>query len=1070
MTSKRRTVPAGHDMRCCESGACEVDRRTFVKLGSASLAALGISGSLRAFAGPFGLQDTADHCIPIDKKLDEQWLQGLFARGDRTWYTGDDLKTIGMPVGGICAGQLYLTGDGRLVYWGIFNRGTNSGYGQINYKVGRAPTEMVEGVTKFAEAPVIDQGCVVRVVSQGKTEIRTLDREGFPQVRFCGEYPIGEVAYAAEGFPLTITLQAFSPFIPLNPDESALPATLLHYTLKNTSDATVEATLAGLLQNGVLHYSRELCAATHVRFGDVKTGDRVTSILLGARPGQAVPPTTREPLVFADFEGGDYGDWKITGEAFGRAPAKGTLDRQQAVSGYRGKGLVNTYLGGDDRLQGTLTSPEFKIERSYISFLVGGGPDNKTAIRLIVDGQIVRSASGQQKELLQPHNWDVRDLQGKTAHIEIVDEVSAAWGHINVDQIELRDTPMARRVEDVRQLTDFGTMALSVLGNGSPLVSVSLPESASLAEVFDGDALASDNCTDKPLDSRLRCAIGRQVEIAPGAETTVTIAVTWHMPNLRFRNEEQQELVRNRYVTRFGNAIDVAQYVARNFERLAAQTRLWHDTYYDSTLPYWLLDRLHSTVGNLATETCQWWENGRFWAWEGCGCCHGTCGHVWNYEHAMARLFPQLERSVREMQDFAPGIGWIPATGEIRFRGEDWEMWAGDAQGGYILKAYREHQLSEDGQFLQRNWPNIRKSIQFLIDQDGNGDGLIEGRQHQTYDQDYYGANTMVGSLYLGALRAAEEMARDVGEVEFADTCRRIFEAGKVNSVKTLFNGEYFVQKVDLAKHPEWQYADGCLADQMFGQGWAHQVELGYVYPKETVLKSLDSIWRYCWAPDIALQNKKHDPERWFAYPGEAGLFTCTWPKSKHLGPKSTRYRDEIWTGIEYQVANHMAYEGMLTESLAICRAVHDRYHPAKHNPFNEIECGDHYARAMASWGVLLGLAGFAYHGPKRHLGFSPRMTPEKFRSVFSTADAWGTYDQRREAKRQTHSIDVKWGILHLRTLAFDLPENAQVGSIMVNGSDIEFEVSREGTKVLIGFAEELAVAAGSRLGIEMTF
>ncbi len=144
----------------------------------------------------------------------------------------------------------------------------------------------------------------------------------------------------------------------------------------------------------------------------------------------------------------------------------------------------------------------------------------------------------------------------------------------------------------------------------------------------------------------------------------------------------------------------------------------------------------------------------------------------------------------------------------------------------------------------------------------------------------------------------------------------------------------------------------------------------------DTVRPTLDSIWKYCWAPDVGLQNEKHKPERWFAYPGEAGLFTCTWPKSKHLGPESTRYRNEIWTGIEYQVANHMAYEGMLTEALAICRAVHDRYHPSKHNPFNEIECGDHYARALASWGVLLGLAGFEYHGPQRHLGFLPRTGP----------------------------------------------------------------------------------------------
>ncbi len=116
------------------------------------------------------------------------------------------------------------------------------------------------------------------------------------------------------------------------------------------------------------------------------------------------------------------------------------------------------------------------------------------------------------------------------------------------------------------------------------------------------------------------------------------------------------------------------------------------------------------------------------------------------------------------------------------------------------------------------------------------------------------------------------------------------------------------------------------------------------------------------------------------AYPGEAGLFTCTWPKSRHLGPESVLYRDEIWTGIEYQVAGNMAWDGMITEALAICRGVHDRYHPAKHNPWNEIECGDHYARGMASWGVLIGLSGFEYHGPKQHIGFAPRITPDQFR------------------------------------------------------------------------------------------
>ncbi|UCG87364.1 MAG: hypothetical protein JSW71_02125, partial [Gemmatimonadota bacterium] len=486
----------------------------------------------------------------------------------------------------------------------------------------------------------------------------------------------------------------------------------------------------------------------------------------------------------------------------------------------------------------------------------------------------------------------------------------------------------------------------------------------------------------------------------------------------------------------------------------------------DSTLPWWLLFRIHSTVSNLATTTCQWWQDGRFWAYEGCGCCHGTCGHVWNYAHALARLFPALERSVREMQDFAPGVGFISETGEIRFRGEDWSIWAGDAQGGYILKAWREHLCSTDESFLRRNWPRIKQALQFLIREDADADGLIEGRQHQTYDEDYYGANTMVGSLYLGALRAGEEMAREMDDTEFADTCRNIFETGGGQSVERLFNGEYFIQDVDLEQHPEWQYGDGCLADQLFGQGWAHQVGLGYLYPQETVRQALESIWKYCWAPDIARQNQSHEPERWFAYPGEAGLFTCTWPKSRHMGPRSTRYRNEVWTGIEYQVANHMASEGMLTEALAICRAVHERYDPSKRNPFNEIECGDHYARALASWGVLIGLAGFEYHGPSGKIGFAPRITPESFRAAFTGAEAWGSLSQAREGGRQTDSIAVAWGRLTVEEVTLVLDQGQQARSVTVDGSSMEGSFTQIAEWLSVRLPEQRVVEAGQTLTV----
>ena len=1035
-----------------------MDRREFVASAGAAGTALAMSSlGLPIVAGPF-LRQAGDHFVPADKKLSREWVAQLFARGQSTWYTGDDLRTIGMPVGGICAGQVYLTGDGRLVHWDVFNQNENTGYGAVNYQPGRRPEQTVED-GKVVTAPPLDQGFALRVVSGGRTVDRTLDRKGFPGVRFCGEYPIARVRYADASVPVEVELEAFSPFIPLNAADSSLPATILRYTLKNRSRANAEVTLAGWLENAVCRHTGPLFAERVRRRNTPLDDAGATGFLATAEEVTLSGEPERPPVVFADFDGDDYGAWTVEGTAFGRGPARGTLPDQNPVDGFAGRGLVNSFAGGDAST-GKLSSPVFTIERPWIGFLVGGGAhEGTTCVNLVVDGVVVRTATGKNRERLEPANWEVRDLIGRQARIEIVDAETGGWGHINVDQIEFRDSPMLRDPGPLAGWPDYGSFCLAALGKGFCRPSVA--DGPAPGAILDG----RDDAEAKPIGPPLRGVVGRTLTLGPGEERDVVFVVAWCLPNMR----RAEALVGNRYATRLGRADLVAVYLLRNLGRLRDETRLWHATYYDSTLPHWLLDRMHSTAANLATTTCQWWQNGRFWAWEGAGCCSGTCGHVWNYAHAMARLFPELERSVREMQDFAPGIGLHP-DGAIGFRGEGWADWAGDAQGGYILKAYREHQMSADDAFLRRNWPNIRKAMQFLIDQDGNGDGLIEGRQPQTYDQDFYGPNTMVGSLYLGALRAAEAMASEVGDAAFAATCRRIFEAGRANSVKQLFNGEYFIQRVDLKQHPEWQYADGCLADQLFGQGWAHQVGLGYVYPQANVVSALRSTWKYCWAPDVGPQNKAHDPERWFAYPGEAGLFECTWPKSRHMGPRSTEYRDEVWTGTEYQVAGHLAWEGMLTEALAICRGVHERYHPSRHNPWNEIECGDHYARSMASWGVLIGLSGFEYHGPKGHIGFAPRLAPEHFRSAFTAAEGWGTLSQSRTGRAQTSDIAVRWGRLRALCVSLELPERARLAgtTVTMGGRRLVASASQEGRRVTVTLDPGVVVDAGSGLTVAL--
>jgi non-lysosomal glucosylceramidase len=1023
-------------------------------------------------AGPFLEQDRIDHFVPADKKLSPEWVRTLFDRGAPTWYTGPDLATIGMPVGGLCAGQVYLTGDGRLVDWHVFNENQNTGYGATNYQVGRTADETVADGEVTSSTPVA-QGFAVRVKVGDRTLERTLDASGFPGNRFCGEYPIALVEYVAPDFPVEVRLEAFSPFVPLDAAASTLPATILRYRVRNTGAEEAEVTLAGWLENVACIHHADLFADRFRRVNGAIAPPGMVGFVGTARDVTVSPRSERAPVVLADFEGTDYGGWTVQGPAFGSHPAAGTLPDQSPVSGYEGKGLVNSYLGGDDA-QGRLVSPTFTVERPWITFLIGGGNKPGSAcMNLVVDDEVVRSATGRNAERLEPTSWDVRGLRGRKAHLEIVDRAGGGWGHINVDQIEMRDRPRAADPGPTHLWPDFGSTCLASVGGGDAHASVT-------PDALPGAALdGRKDGTEKAADQRLVGAVRRTMKIGPGAEAEMVFVVAWHFPNM-YREGTR---VGNHYAALFTQAGEAAAHVAARVDELTEATRLWRRAWYDGTLPRWLLDRLHSTVANLATTTAQWWENGRFWGWEGAGCCRGTCGHVWNYEHALARLFPDLERSVREMQDFKPGVGFYPDSGAIGFRGEGWTLWAGDAQGGYVLKALREHQMSPDAGFLERNWPAIRKATEFLIAQDADSDGLIEGQQHQTYDEFYYGPNTMVGSLYLGALRAAEEMATEMGDAAFAAECRRIFERGRERSVQVMYNGEYYTQQVDLTEHPDWQYGSGCLADHMFGQGWAHQVGLGYLYPSDTVRSSLTSIWKYNWAPDVGPQNQAHAPERWFAYPGEAGLFTCTWPKSEHMGARSTRYRNEIWTGIEYQVAGHMAWEGMLTEALAICGGIHERYHPSKHNPFNEIECGDHYARALASWGVLLGLSGFEHHGPKAHLGFAPRLTPEDFRCAYTAAEGWGSYVQARTDSSQASAVHVLKGRVRVRTLALEVPEGATVTGAAVRkvaatvpterptdavpageGEAVPATFVQDGRRVTLTLADPEIVGAGSAL------
>jgi uncharacterized protein (DUF608 family) len=1038
---------------CSAPGCCGPSRRQFLQ-------AVGIGGAALALGLPAAADapnaDDFERLIPADKKLPAEWLKSLTERGTPAVYSGKELDFIGMPVGGICAGQLYLGGDGRLWHWDLFNRHQDTGYDGHNYVKPPKP------------ASPLHQGFALRVTAGGKTRIRALDRTGFADVRFHGQYPVGTVEYRDDALPVAVTLEAFSPFIPLDADDSGLPATVMQFRLRNTGKEKVEAELAGWLENAVGLYSA--ADFQGVRRNRTARDGGVTLLECRAEAAKA-DDTEKPPTVFADFEGADYGDWKVEGEAFGKGPATGPFDVQGGrLGGFLGKGYVNSYRGNDD-LQGKLTSPEFTIERNYVSFLVGGGSHaGQTCVNLVVDGKVVRTATGKDTERLEWANWDVRGLHGKKARVEIVDQKTGPWGHILVDQIEFRDT--ARTPGVLEEQGDFGTLALAVLdGKENDRAVAALPEGDVPLGVFAEGTEDADVEAKKSLGDRFRGALSRRLMLEPGKDATVTFVLAWHFPNLRLPGFEG--VVGRHYGARFADAAAVVGYVAKHFDRLSKQTRLWRDTWYDSTLPYWFLDRTFANTSTLATGTCFRLKNGRFYGWEGVGCCAGTCDHVWHYAHAVARLFPELERSAREQQDY--GIGFDAKTGLIDHRGEFHAGYATDGQAGTILRAYREHQMAADDAFLKRLWPKVKLSLEYLIGHDGNDDGLIEDHQHNTLDTGFWGPSSWLSSLYLAALRAGEAMAREMGDEAFAKKAGQIADSAAKKIVAELWNGEYFIHKPD-PKHPEaMRSGNGCLLDQVFGQGWAFQVGLGRILDEEHVKDALRSVWKYNFAPDVGPHRAANKAGRWYAVAGEAGLILCTWPKGPEtqttkVNPTFVGYFNECMNGFEYQVAGHMVWEGLVQEGLAATRAVHDRYHPAKRNVYNEIECGDHYARSMASYGVFLAACGYEYHGPKGHLAFAPRLSADDFRAPFTAAEGWGTFTQKREGNTQKQTVTVRLGRLRLKTLAFELPADRKAASVRVRVANkaVDAAFTQEGRRVTVTLPADTAVQEGQGIDVEI--
>ncbi|MDD5698637.1 MAG: GH116 family glycosyl hydrolase, partial [Victivallaceae bacterium] len=593
--------------------------------------------------------------------------------------------------------------------------------------------------------------------------------------------------------------------------------------------------------------------------------------------------------------------------------------------------------------------------------------------------------------------------------------------------------------------------------------------------------LAKNEIPDKPTSSEVKNKIRNSAlvtthKLAPDEEKIITFFITWYFPNRHLKRWVSPVgtpcplKIGNMYNNWFKNSIEVAEYIKNNFTYLYEKTLLYHDALYSCCMPYWFIDALSSNSCILRSQTVFWSQDNFVGGWEGCyGSCYGNCTHVWNYAQTHARLFPEIGKNMRisefnsERKD-----GMIPYR--LKYPFDTTGGKAIDGQCAVIANNYREYLTSSDRVFLDTWWEKIKNAVEFLIRTiDADEDGVPGGLQHNTYDSSVSGATTFIGSQYLCALAAAGRMAVTEHDNTAQKRYELILDKGIKNQDALLWNGEYYIQKSNINRKGH-DYDGGCLSDQLLGQWWAHQLNLGYLYPKSHIKSALKAVFKYN-LHDFTETSHKQFPRK-FIRNGYAGLRNCTWPGGNRPVP-CIDYADEAgWTGVEYAVAALMIYEGLLREGFSLVRVARERYDGKAQNPFSEIECGSFYARAMSSWSLLLACQGYIYEGPKKILGFKPKFRPEDHTSFFITAKGWGTFAQKRTNKSQTEKIELKYGILDISELLFQIPSNIQKVKVKIktNRKEIKNLMTINGSELRINLPEAINLSEGDNLDIIITW
>ncbi len=543
---------------------------------------------------------------------------------------------------------------------------------------------------------------------------------------------------------------------------------------------------------------------------------------------------------------------------------------------------------------------------------------------------------------------------------------------------------------------------------------------------FSEDGLLTDKA--ELMDDNPMASLAVKKLIPASSTQTFTFYITWHFPNRKDWNGEQT--VGNYYTTQYADAWNVIEKEAGNLDGYEKQTIQFVNAFLNTSVPDVVKEAALFNLSTLRSQTVFRIADGHMLGWEGVmdefGSCYGSCTHVWNYETATSFLFGDLARSMRDVE-FTYGTR---ADGKLRNRVDlpleknatTDHVAAADGQMGTIMRFYRDWMLSGDMEFLKKYWPKVKAAMAYAwIERgwDGNQDGVEEGQQHNTMDVDYYGPNPQMQFWYFGALKACSKMATAMNDKAFAKKCDDIFVAGSAWVDQNLFNGEYYEHKItdpetfeflDMndpdVKIPLYQLGSGCLVDQLAGQYMAHVCGLGYLAKKEHVQTALKTVMKNNF---IERFDNTFNNMRSYVMGRESGLIMASWPKGRLKVPFP--YFAESMSGFEYTAAVGMLQEGQTEAGLKCIKAIRDRFDGEKRNPFDEPECGRHYARAMAAWSAPIALSKFSYNGIEKSMSFTS--VPGTY--FWSNGSAWGTVSVSQADEGLKAKLEVLYGELSLK-------------------------------------------------------